>query len=145
MLKKNVPTVRRLRSAGVTLLHSYYAPLRHPPTFRAFPGAAGYSAYLAPAISRRGETGFSSCSVCPCHRAIATTPPKWIGRVNQISAFHAAFVLRMGTRPSEHTYGATRAFTFVMARQLAASLKETLSVGFMNLVTRFHATRATKL
>ena len=61
---------------GITPLHSYYAPLRHPLTFRAFPGAAGYSAYLAPAISCRGETGFSSCSVCPCHRAIATTPPK---------------------------------------------------------------------
>ena len=101
--------------------------------------------YLAPAISRRGETGFSSCSVCPCHRAIAITPPKWIGRVNQSSTFHAAFAQHLRARPSDNSDEATYAFTFVMARQLAASLKETLSVGFMNLVSRFHATRATKL
>ena len=30
----------------------------------------------APAISRRDEEGFSSCSACPCHRAVASTPPK---------------------------------------------------------------------
>ena len=30
----------------------------------------------APPISRRGEEGFSSCSVHPCHRAAATAPPE---------------------------------------------------------------------
>src|SRR6516162_8501037 len=34
------------------------------------------AAYLAPAISRRDEEGFSSCSACPCHRAVASTPPR---------------------------------------------------------------------
>ena len=31
---------------------------------------------IAPAISRRDEEGFSSCSACPCHRAVASTPPR---------------------------------------------------------------------
>ena len=30
----------------------------------------------APPISRRDEEGFSSCSVHPCHRAVATAPPE---------------------------------------------------------------------
>ncbi len=145
VLKKNVPTVRRLRSPGITPLHRYYSPLRPPLAFRALPGTAGYSTYLPPAISRRGKTGFSSCSVCPCPRAVATTPPKWNGCVKQDSTAHAASALRLGARPSEYTLEATCAFTHVTARGLAASLAETLSVGFMNLVSRFHTTQATKL
>src|SRR5215813_10492075 len=41
-----------------------------------FPVSAGYTAYLAPAISPRVEEGFSSCLACPCHRAVASTPPR---------------------------------------------------------------------
>jgi hypothetical protein len=37
-----------------------------------FPVDAGYTAVLAPPISRWDEDGFSSCSACPCHRAIPT-------------------------------------------------------------------------
>ena len=51
-------------------------------------------------ISRRDEEGFSSCSVCPCHRAVASTPPKCWSRIDQVSAPHAAFALRLGARPS---------------------------------------------
>ena len=40
------------------------------------PGAPGYTAYLAPPISRRGEEGFSSCLARPRYRAVATTPPE---------------------------------------------------------------------
>src|SRR6201987_3140000 len=65
-----------LRSADITPLHRYYGPGRHPLVFGRLPGVAGYTAYLAPAISRRDEEGFSSCSACPCHRAVASTPPR---------------------------------------------------------------------
>ena len=65
-----------LRSTGVIPLHRYYGPVRHPLAFDRFPGVAGYAIYLGPAISRRGEEGFSSCSACPCHRAVASTPPR---------------------------------------------------------------------
>ena len=70
-------------------------------------GINGRDTYLAPAVSRRDEEGFSSCSVCPCHRAAAITPPKWAGRINQLSTVHAAFALRLWARPSEYTLEAT--------------------------------------
>jgi len=66
-----------LRSADVAPLHRYCGPIRHPLVFGRLPGFAGYTAYLAPAISRRDEEGFSSCLACPCHRAVAFTPPRW--------------------------------------------------------------------
>ncbi len=66
-----------LRSADITPLHRYYGPSRHPLVFGRLPGFAGYTAYLAPAISRWDEEGLSSCSACPCHRAVASTPPRW--------------------------------------------------------------------
>src|ERR1700739_3001517 len=65
-----------LRSTDITPLHRSYEPIRPPLAFGRLPGVAGYTAYLAPAISRRDEEGFSSCSACPCHRAIASTPPR---------------------------------------------------------------------
>jgi hypothetical protein len=49
----------------------------HPLLFSRLPGAIGYTAYLAPPLSRREEEGFSSCSTRPCHRAAAVTPPEW--------------------------------------------------------------------
>src|SRR6516162_6980260 len=49
----------------------------HPLLFSRLPGAIGYTAYLAPPLSRREEEGFSSCSTRPCHRAAAITPSEW--------------------------------------------------------------------
>src|SRR6516165_4652758 len=65
-----------LRSTDVTPLRRSYQPLRHPLVFGRLPGVAGYTAYLAPPLSRRDEEGFSSCSMCPGHRAVAPTPPE---------------------------------------------------------------------
>jgi len=65
-----------LRSTDIALLHRYYGPSRHPLVFGRLPGFAGYTAYPAPAISRWDEEGCSSCSACPCHRAVASTPPR---------------------------------------------------------------------
>ncbi len=48
--------------------------------------------------ARRGEEGFSSCLACPCHRAVAFTPPRSRCRIGQISASHAAFALRLQAR-----------------------------------------------
>lgn len=76
VLSEELPTAGPLGSMGITPLPRYYGPSRHPLAFRRLPGCSGYAAYLAPPISRRGEEGFSSCSTCPCHRAVAITPPK---------------------------------------------------------------------
>jgi len=84
------------RSIGITRLHHYRGPVRHPLAFGPFPGVAGYRTYLAPAISHRDEEGFSSCLACPCHRAVASTPPKWISRIDQSSAVHAPSPLKRG-------------------------------------------------
>src|SRR5262245_37365633 len=76
VLVKDSRTAGPLRSAGVTPPRRYCGPFRHPLAFGRFPGVAGYTAYLSPPLSRRGEEGFSSCSTCPRHRAVAPTPPE---------------------------------------------------------------------
>jgi hypothetical protein len=67
-------------------------------------------------ISPWGEEGFSSCLMCPCHRAIANTPPKW---------FAASVSLRRAMLPSSSSedfglwgkiFRGYFAFTFVTAR-----------------------------
>jgi len=50
-----------LGSTDITPLRRYYGPGRHLLVFGRLPGVAGYTAYLAPAISPRDEEGFSSC------------------------------------------------------------------------------------
>ena len=77
LLTKKPCAAGPLHSTGVTPLQCYYRPSRHRLVFDRFPGAAGYTTYLAPPISRWDEDGFSSCLACPCHRATPTTPPEW--------------------------------------------------------------------
>ena len=63
------------RSTGITPLHRYYRPGRHPLVFHRLPGCRQLYGLTWP-ISRRDEEGFSSCSACPCHRAAPNTPPE---------------------------------------------------------------------
>src|SRR5215467_14614646 len=93
---------------GVTPLPRYYGPIRHPLVFDRLPGLAGYTTYLAPVISHPGRQGFTFYSVCPCHRAVAFTPPGWKCRIGQISAPHCclrptAVGSALGSRPFEAT------------------------------------------
>ena len=86
-----MPTAEYLRSPGITPVHRYYVLIRHPLVFDPLPGAAGYKVYLAPDISIRDEEGFSSCLVCSCQRAVATTPPEGPNRrpvQDQSCCFH---------------------------------------------------------
>ena len=76
VLVEELLTAGSLHSTGITPLPRYYGPLRHPLVFDRLPGSSGYTAYLAPPISRRDQEGFSSCFARPCHHAVATTPPK---------------------------------------------------------------------
>jgi hypothetical protein len=85
---------------GITPLPRYFGPVRHPLAFDRLPGLAGYTTYLAPVGFSPGREGFASYSACPCHRAVAFTPPRWECRIGQISAPHAAFALRKRARPS---------------------------------------------
>jgi len=67
-------TAGSLRSTGITPLLRYYEPLRHP---LAGPPISllGYTVYLAPLISPRDETGFSSGPLCLYRHVVAATPP----------------------------------------------------------------------
>jgi len=85
-LKETLQTAGPPHSTDVTPLPRYYGPIRHPLAFDRLPGLAGYTTYLAPVISHRDEEGFASSSAYPCHRAVASTPPRWQCRVGQISA-----------------------------------------------------------
>ena len=58
-----------------------------PFAFLPFPGSAGYRSDLLQSISLWDEEGFSSCSTCPCHRAVPTTPPEC--HVASVSPRHA--------------------------------------------------------
>src|ERR1700731_1204720 len=105
-----------LRSADIAPLHRYYRPSRHPLVFDRLPGFAGYTAYLAPTISRRDEEGFSSCSACPCHRAVASTPARW-------HPYRSVFGCSCGLRPpvegsalGDTHFRGHNAFTFITAR-----------------------------
>jgi hypothetical protein len=100
-LKETLQTAGSPRSTGVTPLPRYSGPVRHPLAFDRLPGLAGYTTYLAPVGFSPGREGFTNHSMCPCHRAVASTPPKWECRIGQISAPHAAFALRMRARPSD--------------------------------------------
>src|ERR1700750_544014 len=71
---ETLQTAGLLRSTGATPPQRYYEPIRHPLAFDRLPGLAGYTIDPAPAISRQDEEGFSSCSACPCHRAVAYNP-----------------------------------------------------------------------
>ncbi len=86
-LLESLPTAGPLRSTAVTPLRRYCGPLRHPLVFHRFPGFASYTASLLPPLSWRDEEGFSSCSTCPCHRAVPTTPPEC--HVASVSPRHA--------------------------------------------------------
>src|ERR1700692_3789090 len=135
-----------LGSADITPLLRYYGPSRPPLVFGRLPGFAGSTASLAPTISRRDEEGFSSCLACPCHRAVASTPPRQRCRIGQISAPHVAFALRLRARPSVSLiFEATFAFTVVTARWLVISPRETLSIGFRVLVSLHPAIQTTRL
>src|SRR5262249_19668962 len=104
-------------ATAITPLRRSYGPIRHPLAVVRFLGCADYTIYLAPAISLRDEEGSSSSSACPCHRAVASTPPRRRCRPGQLPAPHAAVALQLQARFSDSLiFEAACAFTVVTAR-----------------------------
>ena len=115
--------VGEITNSRAPSLHGHYPAsslLRaHPPPSRLRPTSrvAGYTAYPAPPLSRRDEEGFSSCSACPCHRAVATTPPERVAASVRLRRSVLPSPSRLRARPPGLlTFGATCAFTLVTAR-----------------------------
>lgn len=117
MLSEELRTAGFLRSTDVTPLRRYCEPLRHPLVVSRFPGAAGYTAYPASALSGRDEEGFSSCSMCPGSRAVANHPAGATRRVDRSATCRAAFALTVAGSASGAThFRGHLSFTFVTAR-----------------------------
>jgi len=57
LLLEELLTVGRLCSTGITPLHHYYTPIRHPLVFEPFPNIAGYRLYLPPMDFSSGPGG----------------------------------------------------------------------------------------
>ena len=117
----------RGRYPASSLLRTRPTPSRLRPISR----VPGYTAYLAPPISRRDEEGFSSCLARPCHRAVATTPPEWVQPHQSVSADPCCL------RPSLRARPPGLALSRPPLRSLALrpgdsppSLRMALSIGF---------------
>ncbi len=105
-----------LRSTDITPLHRTCGPIRHPLAFGRFPGVAGYTAYLAPAISRRDERA------SPVAQHVLVTvlslPPRQ-GEQPYRSVFGCSFCLRplvVGSALGNTAFRGHNAFTVVTAR-----------------------------
>src|SRR5262249_56794852 len=98
----------------------YCGPIRHPLASGRLPGVSGYTAGLAPPLSRAGRGGLPQLlgmSLSPCRRYHPAGADRLVSH------------LRRSVRPSPddrglglrgfHTFGATCAFTLVTARRLA--------------------------
>jgi hypothetical protein len=96
-----------------------------------FPGPPVIRPTQLPRISPRDEEGFSSCSLCPCRRAVANHPAGVTRRVNRLATCHAAFALTVAGSASGAThFRGHHAFTSVTARRLAPIPRMGLSMGF---------------
>jgi hypothetical protein len=73
-----------------------------------FPGSPVIRPTQLPRLSPRDEEGFSSCSLCPCRRAVANHPAGVTRRVNRPATGHAAFALTVaGSASGSCPFGAT--------------------------------------
>jgi hypothetical protein len=105
-----------LRSTDITPLRRYYRPSRHPLVFDRLPGFAGYTAYLAPTISRRDEEGFSVALHVLV--TVLSLPPRR-GEHPYRSVFGCSCGLRpsvVGSALGDTHFRGHNAFTFITAR-----------------------------
>src|SRR6266849_3543921 len=130
---------------NTSLPSAHYGPIRHPLAVHPLP-ISGYKVGLAPPLSRWDEEGFSSCSTCPCHRAVALTPPE---RAVASARCDDPCCLRLSTvRLGLRTFGLSGPPVRSLALRPGHSLTilpMALSVGFRVLVSLHPATRVTGL
>ena len=133
--QRNYETAGSLRSLGVTPVHRYCKPFRHLLAFLPFPGSAGYRSDLLQSLSLWDEEGFSSCSTCPCHRAVPTTPPEC--HVASVSPRHAMLPSPRSRGLGLRIYFVSRPPVGLLSLRPGNSLtipKMALSVGFIGFV-----------
>ena len=121
--RTEIPSVGPLCSTGVTRLHHYYGPIRHPLSTGPLPGVAGYRFGLLRAFL----LGPRRASPVALH-VLATVPPL-LPRRSELSyqpEFDHPCCLRLdieGSASGVPTFRGHLAFTCVAARQLARHSK----------------------
>ena len=109
-------TAGRLPSTGITRLHRYFAPLRHPLVSNRLPGVAGYTIGVASVSFLAGRGGLLqllSASLSACRRF---HPAEEGERIGQIALPLVVFARFLKARPSEfEIFEATSPFTCVTA------------------------------
>jgi hypothetical protein len=130
------------RCSASSLLWTPPTPSRLPPTSR----CRRLYGFPAPPLSRRDEEGLSSCLACPCHRAVALTPPEWVAasvslRRSMLSSLYGSeldlWCFRL-SRPNLRLLS-LRPDDLLTIRKMA------LSIGFRNSVSLLFAIQATRL
>ena len=144
-LPKALRTARPLRSAGIAPLPRHYGPIRHRLAVSRFPVLSGYTAYPTPTISRWDEDGFSSCSTCPCHRAVPHHPAGVTSRIGHPTSCHAMLPTPRKRGLGLRTCFVSRPPLGLLALRPSDSLatpRMALSVGFIRFVSSAAATQA---
>ena len=127
--------LRSLPSTGITRLHRYYEPLRHP---RA-PGLSLTGVQLVIADHALGLPVFRALSLCTCCRHY---PGAATGRIASLTSPSRVSLPRYGRRVGLRIdlFEACSAFTRVAACTLALSpIRDTLIEGFSHFVTSMTA------
>jgi hypothetical protein len=98
MVGVSCTTAGPLRSTGITPLHRYYWPLRHPLAVCRFPGYSGYTVFCSADFStgRGGFLQLLNVSLSSCRRY---RPARASHRISQSAAIHVAFTSACEVRP----------------------------------------------
>src|SRR5438093_8921100 len=99
-----------------------------------------------PACRQRLD-GFSSCSACPCHRAVPNHPPECHAASVSFASHHVAFAPKQGARPPDLFFLSRPPLGSLSLRpgDSLAILTMALSVGFIRFVSSANATQVTGL
>src|SRR5215813_12790919 len=132
------PIERDVTNSRVPSLHGHYSAssLRrtHPPPARLRSTSRFSRLYDLPCSGGfLGREGFTNHSMCPCHRAVASTPPKWV--VPHRSDFGIPCCLRPTVASSARGSLHFRGHICVYCRYGPVTRdlpKETLSMGFQD-------------
>ena len=127
--------LRSLPSTGITRLHWYYEPLRHPGRPVCPSRASGWSSLTAP-------RGFPCFVRFPCVHAVATTPAQRLGvLLRSLHPAVSAFPIWQSGRPAHCPF---RGLLGVHSRyglhtRAVTVFRDTLSEGFSHFVTSIAA------
>jgi hypothetical protein len=132
--RSSCTTAGPLRSTGITPLHCYCWPLRHPLAVHRFPGVAGYTVFCS-LVFLHGTRRASPVAQCVLVIVPSLSPRQSVSPPQSVcSDPYCLHPRTVSSAPGFKVFEVTYAFTFVTARRLAHHPMD----GF---VDRLHALR----